>query len=129
MRFTRDATAGINLIHAYGGGELRINDTVYRGAVIVSAATLLNEPQMLTFEELLSDRLLGADASRITALDPEVLLLGTGARQIFAPPEFGARFLRKGIGFEVMDTGAACRTYNVLAGEQRRVVAVLLAGV
>ena len=66
--------------------------------------------------------------ARALAVDPEVLLLGTGARQIFAPPEFGARFLRKGIGFEVMDTGAACRTYNVLAGEQRRVVAVLLAG-
>jgi uncharacterized protein len=127
MRFIREATSAINIVRAHGGGELRINDTVYRGAVILSAAALLHEPQVLTFEGLLSDGLLGADASRIMALDPEVLLLGTGARQIFAPAEFGARFLRKGIGIEVMDTGAACRTYNVLAAEQRRVVAVLLA--
>jgi uncharacterized protein len=127
MRFTRDATAGINLIRGYGGGELRINDTVYRGGVIMSAAALLNEPSVLSFDALLSDEHLGADGSRIMALDPEVVLLGTGSRQIFPPAEFGARFLRKGIGVEVMDTGAACRTYNVLAGEQRRVVAVLLA--
>jgi len=127
MRFTRDATSGINLIRGYGGGELRINDTVYRGAVVVSAAALLNEPHIVTFDALLSDELLGADASRIVALEPEVLLLGTGTRQIFPPVEFGARFLRKGIGLEVMDTGAACRTYNVLLAEQRRVVAILLA--
>ena len=127
MRFTRDATSGIYLIRSYGGGELRINDTVYRGAVIVSAAALLNEPHIGTFDALLSDELWGADVSRIMALEPEVLLLGTGARQIFPPLEFGARFLRKGIGLEVMDTGAACRTYNVLVAEQRRVVAVLLA--
>jgi uncharacterized protein len=127
MRFTRDATSGLNLIRGYGAGELRINEAVYRGAVIVSAGALMHEPQVQSFEDLLGDALLGADASRILALDPEVLLLGTGAGQIFAPAEFGARFLRRGIGFEVMDTGAACRTYNVLVAEQRRVVAVLLA--
>jgi uncharacterized protein len=127
MRFTRDTGLGQNLIRSYGGGELRINETAYRGAVILSAGSLLNDPDVLTFEGLLSDALLGADAARIMELEPEVLLLGTGARQIFAPAEFSARFLRKGIGVEVMDTGAACRTYNVLAAEQRRVVAVLLA--
>jgi uncharacterized protein len=127
MRFTRDASSGINFIRGYGSGELRINDTVYRGAVIVSAAALLNEPHVATFEALLSDELSGAETARVMALDPEVVLLGTGPRQIFPPAEFGARFLRKGIGFEVMDTGAACRTYNVLVAEQRRVVAVLLA--
>jgi uncharacterized protein len=123
MRFTRDATSGINLIRGYGGGELRINDTVYRGVVIVSAVALLNEAHLATFEALTSEDLL----VRILALDPEVVLVGTGARQIFPPAEFAARFLRKGIGVEVMDTGAACRTYNVLVAEQRRVVAVLLA--
>jgi uncharacterized protein len=54
-------------------------------------------------------------------------LLGTGARQIFPAPSYGAQFLRAGIGFEVMDTGAACRTFNVLVAEQRRVAALLLA--
>lgn len=127
MRFTRDATPGSNLIRGYGGGELRINDTVYRGALIVSATSLLHEPDVLTLEAFLSDAVMGHDASHIIELDPEVVLLGTGARQIFPPAEFGARFLAQGIGFEAMDTGAACRTYNVLVAEQRRVVALLLA--
>jgi uncharacterized protein len=126
MRFTRDASLGINLIRSYGGGELHINDTVYRGALVVSAAALFNEPHLITFDALLSDEVWGADASRILALDPEVVLLGTGARQIFPPAAFGARLMRKSIGVEIMDTGAACRTYNVLVAEQRRVVAVLL---
>lgn len=122
MRFHRDAAAGINIIRAYGGGELRINDTVYRGALIVSGTELQHEPAIVDLEGLLA-----IDATRIMSLDPEVLLLGTGTRQIFPPPSFSARYLQAGIGFEAMDTGAACRTYNVLVGEQRRVVAMLLA--
>ena len=59
-------------------------------------------------------------------MEPELIVLGSGARQIFPPLAFGATFSPRGVGFEVMDTGAACRTYNVLVGEQRRVVAVLL---
>jgi uncharacterized protein len=122
MRFHRDAAAGINIIRAYGGGELRINDTVYRGAVVVSGTELIHEPTIIDLEGLLA-----LDPARILALDPEVLLLGTGARQTFPPPAFSTRYLSAGIGFEAMDTGAACRTYNVLVGEQRRVVAMLLA--
>jgi uncharacterized protein len=122
MRFHREAAAGINIIRAYGGEELRVNDTVYRGAVVVSGTQLLHEPQIFDLEGLLA-----IDPARIMAFEPEVLLLGTGARQIFPPPTFSARYLSAGIGFEAMDTGAACRTYNVLVGEQRRVVAMLLA--
>jgi uncharacterized protein len=122
MRFTRDAASAINIIRAYGGGELRINDTVYRGAVIVSATALESEPAIVDLEALLA-----IDAARIMAMEPEVLLLGTGVRQTFPPASFSSRYLSAGIGFEAMDTGAACRTYNVLVGEQRRVVAVLLA--
>jgi uncharacterized protein len=122
MRFTRDAASAINIIRAYGGGELRINDTVYRGTVIVSGTALQHEPTVFDLEGLLA-----IDAARIMALEPEVLLLGTGARQAFPPASFSSRFLKAGIGFEAMDTGAACRTYNVLVGEERRVVAMLLA--
>ncbi len=69
---------------------------------------------------------LGAiDPPRILALEPEVVLLGTGSRQIFPAASFRARFLSAGIGFEAMDTGAACRTFNVLVAEQRRVAALL----
>jgi uncharacterized protein len=122
MRFSEDSTSGTNVIRAYGGGELKVNDNLYRGAVILSASTLFAEPNISDLAGLVA-----VDASRILALDPELVLLGTGARQIFPAASFGAQFLRAGIGFEVMDTGAACRTFNVLVGEQRRVVALLLA--
>jgi len=120
MRFTQDASSGINIIRSYGDGELRVNDAVYRGALILSASTILAEPNLRNLDDLI-----GIDVSRILALDPELVLLGTGARQIFPAASFGAQFLRAGIGFEVMDTGAACRTFNVLVAEQRRVAALL----
>jgi uncharacterized protein len=122
MRFTQDSSSAVNLIRAYGSGELRINETVYRGAVILNASTLIAEPNIQNLDDLI-----GIDVSRILALEPELVLVGTGARQIFPVASFGAQFLRAGIGYEVMDTGAACRTFNVLVGEERRVVALLLA--
>jgi uncharacterized protein len=121
MRFAQDSTSGINLIRAYGQGELRVNENVYRGAVILSAASVIADANIHNLDELVA-----MDLSRTLALEPELVLLGTGARQVFPAPSFGAQFLRAGIGFEVMDTSAACRTYNVLVGEQRRVAALLL---
>jgi uncharacterized protein len=121
MRFAQDSTSGMNVIRAYGNGELRINENVYRGAVILSAATVIADAKIQNLEDLI-----GLGVSRTLALEPELVLLGTGARQIFPAASFGAQFLRAGIGFEVMDTSAACRTFNVLVGEQRRVAAMLL---
>jgi uncharacterized protein len=122
MRFSQDLTSGTNLIRGYRDGELKVNENRHRGALILSASTLLAEPDIHDLAGLIE-----VDALRILALQPEIVLLGTGARQTFPPASFGAQFLRAGIGFEVMDTGAACRTFNVLVGEQRRVVALLLA--
>jgi uncharacterized protein len=121
MRFTQDSTSGLNLIRGYTPGELKINDAVYRSAVIVSPSAIVAAPPIAGVEELTS-----AHAAEVRALEPEVVLLGTGARQIFPANFFGAEFLRAGIGFEVMDTAAACRTFNVLVSERRRVVALLL---
>jgi uncharacterized protein len=62
----------------------------------------------------------------VLALQPEVVLLGTGSRQRFPAAAFMAGFLRRGIGIEVMDNAAAARTYDLLAGEGRRVVAAFI---
>jgi uncharacterized protein len=62
----------------------------------------------------------------VLALQPEVVLLGTGSRQRFPAAAFMASFLRRGIGVEVMDNAAAARTYDLLAGEGRRVVAAFI---
>lgn len=68
----------------------------------------------------------GLDASHVDALlalQPELVILGTGEHQVFPAAAFMAGFLRKGIGIEAMDNAAAARTYNLLAGEGRRVIA------
>ena len=121
MRFTQDSGSAANLVRAYGNGELRINDDVYRSAILVSASVVQAAPDIRDMEDLAR-----LDPSRILALDPELVLLGTGQRQIFPAASFRAQFLSAGIGLEVMDTGAACRTFNVLVAEQRRVVALLM---
>ena len=121
MRFTQDSTSAANLIRAYGNGELRVNDEVYRSAIIVSASAVCAAPDIRSMEDL--SRI---DPSRILAQGPELVLLGTGPRQIFPAASFRAQFLSAGIGVEIMDTGAACRTFNVLVAEQRRVVALLM---
>ena len=67
--------------------------------------------------------------ARILEQDPEVVLLGTGSHAVFPPAATAVEFLKRGVGLEAMDNAAAARTFNVLAGEHRRVVAVfLLAG-
>jgi uncharacterized protein len=121
MRFAQDSSSTVHIIRAYAAGELRIDDVTHRGTVIVSASTVLPLPDIRDMNDLAA-----LDPSRLLALDPELVLLGTGQRQVFPPASFRAQFLSAGIGLEVMNTGAACRTFNVLAAEQRRVVALLM---
>src|SRR5439155_16864051 len=75
------------------------------------------------FDELAPEHL-----AALAALDREIILLGTGARQRFPSPEIMRSLLRSGVGVEVMDVQAACRTYNILLAEDRRVAAALLIG-
>lgn len=62
----------------------------------------------------------------ILEMQPEVVLIGTGHSLRFPEPHLLAPVIRQGLGYEVMDTQAACRTYNILANESRNVVAALL---
>ena len=121
MRFTQDSSSSRNLIRSYAPGEIKINDEIFHHSVIVGPSSIVPGPAINDAGELTA-----AHTADIVALEPELVLVGTGVRQVFPAAEFGAQFLRAGIGFEVMDTGAACRTFNVLVTEQRRVVALLL---
>lgn len=125
MRLTQDNAPGRNVIRGYAAGELRVNELVFRHAILIDAQAIRDGSEFAEIavgDEQLARRL---EAS-LLALQPEIILFGSGPRQVFPPAAFGARFLRAGIGFEVMDTGAASRTFNVLVAEQRRVAAVLL---
>ena len=73
-----------------------------------------------------SSELNAGHVDAILELKPELVILGTGERQVFPDPAFMAGLLRKGIGIEVMDNGAAARTYDLLAAENRRVVAAFI---
>jgi len=121
MRFTQDSNPTLNVIRGYGDGELRINTETFRSAMIVAPSSMRAEPALVAVADLTLEH-----TARILEFAPEVVLLGTGRRQLFPAAFFGAEFLKAGIGFEAMDTGAACRTFNVLAGEQRQVVGLLL---
>lgn len=67
-----------------------------------------------------------ADVETIAALQPEIVIIGTGERQVFPPAEVMAGFLRRGIGVEAMTSGSAARTYSLLSGEGRRVLAAFI---
>ena len=126
MRFTQDSSSAAHVIRAYSQGELKIDAEVYRETIIISASALERVPEIRAIGDLNDAEVALAVASRMRALDPELALLGTGARQVFPPAEFRAQFLRAGIGIEAMDSGAACRTFNVLVAERRRVVALVM---
>jgi uncharacterized protein len=103
------------------GHTARVNDRVLTTSFILS-------PQQLQEGWPVQDSaaLEPADMDALLALQPEVILLGTGERQVFPPAAVMAACLSQGVGLEVMTNAAAARTFNILAGEARRVVAGFL---
>ena len=108
-------------ITSYGPGYFAIGDrTVRQGIIICADGTVTPWPPAAITD------LDEGHVRQIISFGPEVVLLGTGARQAFPDPELLRLFVENGLGLEVMDTAAACRTFNVLASENREVVAALL---
>ena len=108
-------------IRALTEDGIRVGDNWYQGSLILSAATVTPGWSVKRVEDLDETAL-----QPVLGLKPEIVLLGTGARQVFLPAELMMVFHARGIGVEVMATPAACRTFNVLVSEERRVVAALL---
>lgn len=121
MKITPANRAQVNFIRAYAAGEVRIGETVVRGNCLVTARELVSDWNAVDAANLTL-----AQLEPIFALRPEIVVLGTGMRQTFPPPQIHAAMLSRRIGFEVMDLGAACRTFNVLLSEDRPVLAALL---
>ena len=122
MKIHSDATgAGSHRITAYGTGFVSVNETTFTGTVLLGEGAPTTD-----FRERGSDDLSAATITRLRAYDPEVIIIGTGARHVFLPSELIAPLMRAGIGVEIMSTSAACRTYNILGAEGRKVVALLL---
>jgi uncharacterized protein len=121
MHFTLEQHPTANLVTHVGPDGIRIGARAIRRSVIVSAATLLEDWPVGDVDAL---SLAALDPALV--LEPEILVLGTGARLRFPAGPLGAELAERGIGLEVMDTAAACRTYNILVHEERPVVAALI---
>jgi uncharacterized protein len=121
LKVERESTAGQNVFSAYGEGWVEVSGRRVSTSLVVAAERLL---------EGWAAGDIGSLAPEETALllewKPEIVLLGSGATFRFPDPAALAPLYQAGVGVEVMDTKAACRTYNILLAEGRRVVAALV---
>lgn len=120
MKLNLHAATGLNQITACGEGYVQVNGQRREGSVVVSPDGLAPWPPRAVCE------LTAGHLAALLALAPEIVLLGTGSRLQFPAPWLARACAEAGAGLEVMDTPAACRTYNVLLSEGRKVVAALL---
>jgi len=112
--------SGVNTITGYGEGYVAVNGERRNSSVVVMPDRI--EPWAVqSFDQLSTE-----DFAFLRDLKAEIVLLGTGARQRFPHPRLTAALAQAGIGLEVMDLQAACRTYNILVAEERKVAAALL---
>lgn len=119
MQLTRDSSI-VNLIRAWEPGRIRIADRWISGNVIVGADKIVE-----SWTSTAPDRTTIADLEPALALEPTIIVLGTGTERLLPDVELMADVAARSVGLEIMSTAAACRTFNVLLGEQRRVVAAL----
>ena len=119
MQLTRDSNA-INFIRAWEPGRLRIGERWVSGNVLIAAERIIE-----AWTDVPPDRLTVADLEPALALEPTIIVLGTGTSRLLPDVELMASVAARSAGLEIMSTPAACRTFNVLLQEQRRVVAAL----
>lgn len=122
MDVTPIMPVGRHLIEAYGGGTFRVAGRVWRGPLLVFPG----HAETWDFTDFAA--LAPASLAPVLAQEPkvEILLVGTGTRMQLLPPGLRKTLRTAGVAVEAMDTGAACRTYNVLMAEARRVAAALV---
>ncbi len=121
MKFEREQAAGRNMFTGYGEGYVEVNRVRFQESLVVTGERIVKDWPIGSVDELQADHL-----AAIIELKPAIVLLGTGARFQFPDPARLAPLYKAGIGVEVMDTPAACRTYNILLGEGRDVLAALI---
>ncbi len=121
VKFERDSADGRNTFTGYGPGYVEVNARRYTSSLVVSGDRVVTDWPASSVDGLAADHL-----AAILELKPEIAILGTGATFRFPDPARLAPLHQARIGVEVMDTAAACRTYNILLGEGRNVVAALI---
>mgnify|MGYP003604623444 FL=1 len=120
MKMHADRT-DVQTISGYGPGWVAINKEEFTHSLIVGSRGERILWNCSRYEDLTPEHF-----AQLANLDPEVVIFGSGTKGRLPPPAWLATLMSKRIGLESMDTQAACRTYNILAGEGRNVVAALL---
>lgn len=121
MRLSLDQPDTFNLVTSVSPDEVRVGETVIRESVIIGTRDIIRDWPVASTQKLDESHM-----ARVLELQPELVLLGTGRQLVFPDRRIYGYVLERNIGLEVMDTAAACRTFNVLAGENREVVAALI---
>lgn len=134
MKFNLEANVGSYLIQSYQAGQISVSLPIEPGTQQATVAhETLRQSVVIMPQQLMRDwppqhfdELSAAHFDVLATLQPELILFGSGARLRFPAQALLAGLTNQGIGVEVMDTGAACRTYNILMTEGRSVAAALL---
>ena len=121
MKLHLSNTAGLNVFTAYGDDYVAVNHEKHSKNLILLPESIIPEWTAASIATLAE-----SDMQQLLALETEIILLGTGSRLRFPAGPLLRPFAPAGIGLEVMDLQAACRTYNILAAEGRKVAAALL---
>jgi uncharacterized protein len=126
MRLALDSDSRINLVRRYGDGSVQVGTTQITRPFIVTPERLVLDWAVGDFTQLSeSTEPAGAQLAPLLALSAGIVLIGSGTTQPFPSARLRALFQRRSIALECMTLGAACRTYNILASEQRSVAAAL----
>ena len=121
MPLAEDIVTSRHRFTSYAAGSVSINEAVYRQSLVVTASDIHCPWAVTSLDQLGAETL-----APIFASAPAVVLLGTGEQQRFPDARVFALFGERGIGLEVMDNGALCRTFNILVAEDRAVTAAII---
>ena len=121
MKLHSDPQSSQNTITGYGIGYIEVNKTAYPHALMVQP-----DGDVLPWNVEDQTELSVEHFAKLAALKPELVIIGTGKQQLFLKPNLLQPLIQAKIGFEMMDSQAACRTYNILMSEGRKVLAAIL---
>ena len=121
MQIHRDTSDSINIIRALGADGVHVGQKLLTLPCVIAVATIIERWAVSSVAALSPDQL-----QPVIDLDPELIILGSGSSIEFPLPSINKFIHQRNIGFEVMDTAAGCRTYNLLAHEGRNVALALL---
>lgn len=121
MKLSEDYSAGTYIIRSYAEDKIEVNNASYESSLVISNTKLITDWSIDSIDQMTHEHW-----QALIEPGPEVILIGTGKSLVFPHPSSYRPAIERGIGVEFMDSGAACRTYNILLSEDRFVIAGII---